>query len=209
MATLKDFFDDNPYNLVLPDMVKKYGLVNFLETGTGMGDSVDYARPFFDMCYSFECYDQIYELAYNRFYGMNDVKIIHADTSEKLYINLYKLGIQKPTFFFLDAHFPGADFHYESYTEYMEYAKKYPLESEVDQVLKVKRVERDVFVIDDLWLYEPGGDYGAKDCPVPKDHLPDPDTIKRVHEMLKKTHNELRDLRYQGFLIYLPKMYFQ
>ena len=59
-------------------------------------------------------------------------------STEALDEHVPELPADAPTLFFLDAHFPGADFHKCSYEESIREHKQdaFPLEEEVDIILK-------------------------------------------------------------------------
>lgn len=204
MATLQDFFNNHPEGLTLPGMVKDHGLVTFFETGTGMGDTLVYVKDHFRWVFSMECYDDLYKQAKARFADNPRIQVLKGFSGTDLSSVLYKRAIQEPTMFFLDAHFPGADYHYESYESELIEQKRMPLKWEIQQIVNVKNIYHDVFIIDDLWFFEQGN-FGAGPCPIRKDLLAGSDTITVIEKLLKRTHIIKRDYRYQGFLIFLPK----
>jgi hypothetical protein len=116
------------------------------------------------------------------------------------------------TLFFLDAHFPGADFHKCTYEESIRKYQKdaFPLEEEVDIILKGRDISKDVFIIDDFVLYEDGEydclNYG---CVWEYDWLQEELDLKTnskfLYDTFKDTHNLKKDLRSQGYLIITPK----
>ena len=104
--------------------------------------------------------------------------------------------------FFLDAHFPGADFHYETYTSVTDYDTRLPLKKEIEAIVNNRNIKNDVFIIDDLRVYE-DNEYSDGNWPLRK--IAGGDGIDFIFDLLGNTHNIERDLRYQGFLIITPK----
>jgi hypothetical protein len=104
--------------------------------------------------------------------------------------------------FFLDAHFPGADFHYESYTSVTDYNIRLPLKRELETISALRDISKDVFIIDDLRVYE-DNDYSDGNWPLRS--VAGGNGIDFVYQIFEKTHNIQKDLRHQGFLIITPK----
>jgi len=118
-----------------------------------------------------------------------------------------------PTLFFLDAHFPGADFHKCTYEESIRFYKQdaFPLENEVKLILANRDVSRDVFIIDDYILYDGEGNYETiKQGVVWKygwlqEELNLKTNSQFLYNSFKDTHELQKDLRSQGYLIATPK----
>ena len=119
---------------------------------------------------------------------------------------------ESPVLFFLDAHFPGADFHKCTYEESIREHMKdaFPLEEEVQIISKNRDVSKDVFIIDDFILYEEG-DYDCinYNCVWEYGWLQEELDLKTnsqfLYDMFEKTHDLTKDLRSQGYLIITPK----
>lgn len=86
---------------------KKYGLKNFVETGTLFGDMVAELIPYFDYLFSVELHDGFYRSAVERFKHVPNVIIFHGDSGQVLADILP--SIEGPTLYFLDAHFCGGN----------------------------------------------------------------------------------------------------
>ena len=110
---------------------------------------------------------------------------------------------ERPALFWLDAHFPGADFHFNSYDHLADQPELHkPLKYEVELIASKRPNSKDVFIIDDLQIYEDGpfellnqefkDKYGELG-------------IEFITEAFEKTHDFRRDFRHQGFLILTPK----
>ena len=126
--------------------------------------------------------------------------------------DLPKIPKEENILFFLDAHFPGADFHKISYEESIRQYKEdaFPLEQELKLIINNRDVSNDVFVIDDFMLYE-SGDYDTiKEGVIWKyNWLQEELNIKTessfIYELFKDTHNFKKDTRHQGYLVITPK----
>jgi hypothetical protein len=105
------------------------------------------------------------------------------------------------TLFFLDAHFPGADFHFETYTSTEDYHTRLPLEREVRTLVDLRDTSNDVIIIDDLRVYE---DNNYSDGNWPLRSQAGGNGIEFIYELFGKTHIIERDLRFQGFLVITP-----
>ena len=82
----------------------QYGCKNFVETGTGGGDTLDAVYPYFERCYSVELGDELYRNAKVRFNNAPTVELFHGDSGEVLPLMSIMKGT---TLFFLDAHYSG------------------------------------------------------------------------------------------------------
>tara|TARA_R110000772_G_scaffold216415_1_gene326945 strand:- start:276 stop:869 length:594 start_codon:yes stop_codon:yes gene_type:complete len=177
----------------------------FVETGTGKGEGLAYACKFdFDKLYSIEFVKDLFDQCETRFQDDPRVTIKHNNSLTGLE-NLFRedIGPGDRCLFWLDAHFPGADFHYNSY-DYLKENKSVhmPLAEELHRIRTLRDCYRDVFIIDDLQLYEEG-DF----------ELADPEFVKKYGKMdnsfitdnFSETHKFIRDFRHQGFLIMVPK----
>jgi hypothetical protein len=187
--------DLNPY-------LNEFKCVSFVETGTGKGTGIQYAlqHPFKSL-YSIEYISDLYEECKEKFTDSR-LTLLNTDSLTGLESILEELG-EGRCLFWLDAHFPGADFHFNSYDYLSDEPKLHkPLKYEVELIASKRPNSKDVFIIDDLQIYEDGpfellnqefkdkyGDLG----------------IEFIEEAFGKTHDFSRDYRHQGFLILTPK----
>lgn len=129
------------------------------------------------------------------------LELIHNNSLEGLNKILREID-STPCLFWLDAHFPGADFKYNSY-EYLKDVEELhkPLKLELELILS-KRNNQDVFIVDDLQLYEDGPfELYNKEFVSKYGDLNSQFLVK----MLSKSFSLRRDYRHQGFLIATPK----
>lgn len=185
----------------LTPYIDKYGCRVFVETGTGIGTGLGHAKKYpFEALYSCEINKELALKSRRKFYG--DDRIIILEEPSIKFLEWAAPLIKRPCLFWLDAHFPGADFQLGSYDDEHPEPIKYPLLHELNIIFDARPESRDVFIMDDLQLYE-DGNYELKIKPefIAKHRRP----IEPILDILKHTHNMRRDYRHQGFLIAEPK----
>jgi len=196
------------------EIIEQFGLTNYVETGTGIGECLEYAlRHPFENFYSVEIHDVVYKNAKEKFdklaslYG-RECEIYHGNSFDTLPKILEEL--EGGTLFFLDAHFPGADFHFAEYGDTKDYDTRLPLEREVEVITKLRDTSKDVFILDDLWLYEDGPyewqaeGFEKGECPIAPEIRPK-NGIQFMYDLFSETHNFEKSYVTQGFLIVTPK----
>ena len=185
----------------IKNVLDYYDIKNFVETGTGQAEvvrSVYEANEDLNI-HTIEVVEEIFDQNKIKFSYLKDVSW-HLGTSFKI------LPAILPTFdgntlFWMDAHFPGADFGLSSYGEEKDMDKRLPLKRELESIVQSRDVSNDVFVIDDLRIYEDGPfetgnwdertKYGG-------------DGIGFIEEMFEKTHYIGRSYNAQGSVILFP-----
>lgn len=191
----------------IKNYIEKYSLINYLETGTGMGDCLEYMltnHPL-HIYHTIEinqtiCNNTIFRLQ-SRKLDLSKVQFYNSKSTpalEKILPNLHG-----NTLFFLDAHFPGADFQLASYFDEKDENIRIPLKKELQTIVKFKNnFKNDVFVIDDLRIYEDGPFEGGN---WPLRSALGSDGIDFIYELLSKTHDIIKTYKSQGYIIALPK----
>jgi hypothetical protein len=198
MATLKDYFVTHGN---LEKFISEHNLLHFIETGTGLGDTVDFVKDSFTAIWSIELIEAICDKARQRFWENKNVRIYCGESVAGLEIMLGSADV--PVLFFLDAHFPGADFGYARYDSEKDPDKRIPLQKEIETILKCRgeAVKNDCFIIDDLRVYE-DGEYGDGNWPLRKEL--GGDGIGFIYDAFGETHYIEKDYRYQGFIVLTP-----
>ena len=178
-----------------------YDIKNFVETGTGQAEVV---RSVYEAdeslnIHTIEVVPEIFDQNKIKYSYLKDVSW-HLGTSFKI------LPVILPTFdgntlFWMDAHFPGADFGLSSYGDEKDMDKRLPLQKELESIVQSRDVKNDVFVIDDLRIYEDGpfetgnwderSKYGG-------------DGIEFIEKLFEDTHYVGRSYNKQGFVILFP-----
>lgn len=198
----------------LNDYIEKYDLKYYFETGTGKGECLSYAISHnFQQYYTVDIDEDLVKYCYEKLKSSNkNIEFLVGKSTEILEEYVPQIPKDSATLFFLDAHFPGADFHKCTYEESIRKYQKdaFPLEEEVDIILKGRDISKDVFIIDDFVLYE-GGEYDCLNygCVWEYDWLQEELDLKTnskfLYDTFKDTHNLKKDLRSQGYLIITPK----
>jgi hypothetical protein len=143
----------NRFNL--NKIIKEYNAVYFFETGTGDGTGIEYAvKSPFQKIISTEIIPQLAKKASKKFRAFGNVSILEGDSIKALAEELPKLDSN--CVFWLDAHFPGADAGLKEYDATNDEGIRLPLEREVKLIKQIRVAYNDVFIIDDLRIYENG-----------------------------------------------------
>jgi hypothetical protein len=196
-----NIFDLTPY-------VEKHNCKTYFETGTGKGVCLSHALNFdFEKFYSVDLDEELVNDAKNRFVGY-PLTLINDYSSKALEQYTPTLD-QEPVFFFLDAHFPGADFHKMSYEESIRTYKDeaFPLHQELTTIKKFRNTDKDVFLIDDFKLYEEGDyEFGGWAYSGLQEELGLVTKSQFIYDLFKDTHTFEKSLRHQGFLFIIPKI---
>jgi len=198
----------------LTDYIDRYNLKYYFETGTGKAECLEYALRYpFEEYWTVDIDEDLIEESFKKFQNMRkNINLLIGKSTEILDEYVPQIPKESPTLFYLDAHFPGADFQKCTYEESIREHKKdaFPLEEEVDVILEKRDISKDVFIIDDLVLYEEGDfeclkvgcvwEYGWL-----QEELDLKTDSKFLYEKFEKTHDFKKDLRSQGYLIITPK----
>jgi len=178
-----------------------YNLENYIETGTGAGISLSHALKFsFKKNISFEIFEPIFEKAKDKFKNQN-CEIVFGNSYEKL-PDILRV-IEGNTLFWLDAHFPGADFGYRGYGDELDIDKRLPLERELRVIVEnYDNYKNSVFLIDDLRIYEDGPFESGNWSDRSRLGL---DGVDFIHNLFDETHTVEKDYRFQGYIILKPK----
>lgn len=173
----------------------------FIETGTGMGEGLSYAKKYpFQRLHSIEYVTEIYNKV-NPI--LSDYRtFIYNGSSESELPKILSTEYQSKVLFWLDAHFPGADFHLNDYNFMKDHPEHMPLSKELDLIKNCKDISKDIFIIDDLQLYEQGNYENYN-----------PEFVKiygkigsiNFEDIFSSSHTLHRIYRHQGFLIALPR----
>ena len=133
----------------------KFGLAVLVDTGTFMGDTIEYFKNKFDLLYSIELSKDLAIRAKKRFEGEKKIQIIEGDSSNVL-ADICKTLNQK-TLFWLDGHYSSEFFYEGEYIITAKADKNTPIEKELEIILS-----HDIFsviLIDDARLFIGENDY--------------------------------------------------
>jgi len=190
----------------LERLIADYGCRYLIETGTGLGKGLDHAATFdFDQIYSIEIMHNLALAAALRFAKNHKVTILHAKSERGLKEALEEIPQDAPVLYWLDAHFPGADFRLATYKGEKNENVRLPLERELRLLAELRDLSRDIVLIDDLRIYE---DADYEEGPAKEDHQPlRPEFrhVRFVDELLGATHIIQRSTRRTGYLCAYPR----
>ncbi len=78
-----------------------------IETGTYLGEMIEYQADYFDKVYSVEISDLFYRFSSDRLKKRKNISIIHGDSSKVLAQIIEKLDLTDRILFWLDGHYSG------------------------------------------------------------------------------------------------------
>lgn len=183
----------------IKNLVKKYNLTNFVETGSGSGHSMNQSFEFdFVNRYGIELNENLCEKLKETF--DNKVSFFNGYSHEQLPFVMNILS-EQPTLFWLDAHFPDSDYFHVPYDSEKDPVKRIPLESEIDIICKSRNTKNDVFLVDDLRVYVDRSQLGAWALR----KTAGGDGYQFIIDRLNETHNITEIYKHQGYLVITPK----
>ena len=178
-----------------------YDIKNFVETGTGKAEVVQTVVEADDTLniHTIEVIPEIYDKNKINFSYLKDVNW-HLGTSFDILPEILP-DLKGTTLFWMDAHFPGADFGLASYGDEKDDDKRLPLKKELETIVENRDVTNDVFVIDDLRIYEDGpfGDGNWEDR-----EKYGGDGIEFIEELFDETHYVVKSYNAQGSILLFP-----
>lgn len=133
----------------------QFGTSIMIETGTFLGDTVDFFKDKFEEVYSIELSVELAEKAQKRFAAQNNVKIIQGNSGEVLVDITRKLS--KPALFWLDGHYSSEFFVNGEFIKTAKADKDTPIESELSTLMAADLPH--LILIDDARLFVGAGDY--------------------------------------------------
>jgi hypothetical protein len=192
------------YNIIkLKDF---YSLSHFVETGTFKGKSIcDILSLGFISYSTVEIIPTWYEQAKTRFLLYPHVKCYLGDSVETLPLMLTSIPDNENCLFWLDAHLIN-DYNPEAQeVKNINDVSVFPLQSELQCILKNRDVTNDVFICDDARMYL----NLPFDSPLPDNHVKCyGDIYDFILSKFSETHFVTIDFRFDGSFIMLPKKFF-
>jgi len=187
------------------EYIDKYNCTIFVETGTGIGNGLSFALNFpFKQIYSIELNSKLHAHCVERFKNEPKCKLIHDNSINGLHEALAEISANQNILFWLDAHFPGADYNLNCYTdEQFEDIIRLPLLYEIHTIFSYRPLNKDVFIIDDWRMYENGQfDSGNIDRQL---YNINNDCAEEIAKHFKQTHHRIVDYHHEGYFIAIPK----
>jgi len=198
MGTLRAFSVGN--------IKEQFGLEHYIETGTGSGECLAFAIQYrFKSYASVEVHPELAAQATEKFKQVESCRIFQGKSADNLPLMLadtFKTKNLEPCLFFMDAHFPGADFGFAAYDAEPDIKIRIPLEEELRLICKLRDTYRDVFICDDLRIYQ-DGDYQDGNWPA-REKL-GADGIGFIYELFSATHDITLFNLHQGYIVITPK----
>jgi len=134
--------------MVVKSYLKKYGIDQFVETGTYVGDTLGYIAGLGVNCTSIELSQELYAAAGVRFKNYKNVTLLQGDSGQRI-PELLKT-ITAPCLFWLDGHYSeGVTAQGGAHT---------PISAEMEAIL-AHPVKKHVILIDDARCFDGTNDY--------------------------------------------------
>jgi hypothetical protein len=146
-------------------LMARYGLLHFVETGTGRGEGLAHAARFgFRTLRSCESVPVLAQAAQEAFASDSRVSVYSGHSRNFLDHVCADTPIGEPILFWLDAHFPGADYGLAGYGAEPDENMRLPLPQELVTIAAKRPQARDVILIDDLRIWQ-DGPFGSGNLP--------------------------------------------
>ena len=134
--------------MVLRSHLNRFSLEQFVETGTYLGDTLDYIAALGIQCTSIELSRDLHEAACERFSWRKNVRLVQGDSAQRLPEILEE--INEPALFWLDGHYSaGITARGGTHT---------PISAELRAILS-HPIKRHVILIDDAHCFDGSSDY--------------------------------------------------
>jgi hypothetical protein len=119
----------------------------FVETGTAVGSTSEWASKNFEKVITIEYMDDLYRSCIEKFWNINNIKLIHGDSSK--WIDLIVHNVTEDAVWFLDAHNVNRE-------DGIIPPQETPI---IDEIIGIfKSVYSHLVIVDDLRLF--GSEYG-------------------------------------------------
>jgi hypothetical protein len=145
---------------IIISIADKYDCTDvFIETGTYMGDTVEYLKNSFSKLISIELSKELAEKAKKRFAEESKVQIIQGDSAKQLSAIL--AAISTPVVFWLDGHYSS---EFQAGNEYIATGKGEKDTPIMEELLQIARhpVKKHLILIDDARLFNGQNDYPTR-----------------------------------------------
>ena len=133
----------------------KYNIKVLVETGTFLGDTVEFFKSTFEKVISIELADKLAADAQKRFEHDSNVTIIHGDSGEVLKEIL--ADMKEPVLLWLDGHYSSEFFIGDVFVKTAKGKKETPVEEEL-RLIFASGINH-VILIDDARLFDGKNDY--------------------------------------------------
>jgi len=188
----------------LEQMCRKFEIKNYVETGVGKGHAMKYVLDLgcIDQAYGIELDNRLFE-TYEKIFTNQPVEFFYGYSHEQME-NVLKELDKNPTLFWLDAHFPGADYFGEGYGSEKDFIKRLPMEEELRIISKNRDISNDIIFMDDLRIYV---DRDFAMCNWEDRKTIGSDGYDFVEDLIGETHTINEHLGDEGYLLAFPIRY--
>jgi hypothetical protein len=184
--------------------IKTYDLRHLVETGTGCGAGLAFACSLpFTSLWSCEIEPTVMQYVMDT---LTDERVtLFVGPSERMLDCLGRFPRDERILFWLDAHFPGAQWGLRRYVDERDEAIRLPVQSELAMIKKHRPLNEDVIIIDDarIWL-----DEEFEEGPFPPniiDSRPAELGIDFIHALFGETHRIDVLHNAEGYIVLSPK----
>jgi FkbM family methyltransferase len=145
---------------IIDNYKNEFGIETFVETGTFLGDTVEFFKNKFDKVYSIELSEDLANRAIERFNKDRNVEIIQGDSGTVLHDLVENL--QQSAIFWLDGHYSSEFFVGTEFIKTARSDKNTPIENELKAIFRSKATH--IILIDDARLFIGENDYPTIDA---------------------------------------------
>lgn len=200
-------------NFDIEAIKKDNNLAYFVETGTGEGTALTHCLKFNFVKYlSVEILGESFRLAKSKFASYDNVVLFNGTSASQLPLMIKDIPKESNILFWIDAHLSSAYSKSSSITvkrsdgswdDDRDLATTFPLENELKIIKSNRNTDNDVFIIDDLRIYE---NESCEHGNAPGDHKhPAKNDIQFVYDLFEDTHTITKDYRHEGYILLIPK----
>jgi hypothetical protein len=192
----------------LPAAINALGCHVFFETGTGRGEGLAYAASFpFRRLISSELVPELAREAAKPLAADPRVDVVTGSSTVVLSERLDDIPQTAPVLFWLDAHFPGADFQLASYDAERDDHVRLPLERELELIARKRPYAPDIIVVDDLRMrIYCDGPFERGNLPAFAQTLPPErrscDFVETLFGVSRRVHYSYAD---EGYIMIMPE----
>lgn len=160
LAKIREYYLNKPYNVkreYIKQIAEKHRLTDtFIETGTYLGDTIEFMKPYFKKLISIELSTELAEKATNRFISDDNIQIINGDSSVILQKILKE--INSPCIFWLDGHYSNEFYIGDELIKTAKGDVNTPILKELTHIFN-HDIQAHIILIDDSRLFKGENDY--------------------------------------------------
>jgi len=185
-----------------------YGLRHFVETGAGIVDGLAYALRFgFETMRSCEVDPALCNRAFTRFSRCPQMVLVYPLPSAVFLRRCCEAWLPRDesVLFWLDAHFPGADYAGRPFDAEPDATMRLPLADELRVINELRPLGRDVILCDDARIYVDGSFAHGNLPDNVRPACPRERGIGFVRELFEPTHDVRLRFDDEGYIVLLPK----